>query len=309
MWSVGRCPYPSEPPCGANRCRVAEPSRRSCHNRAVTHPWTTPELTSLGRLPMHSLTHADRLSLDGQWRFQLLRRPTDPLGSGLGRCRPCRACGRWRGPGTFPTTPMSRCPSPAGRRRSRSSTRPACTSATSSCPPAGTVVGWCSRSAPPRASLIVELNGLEIGVGKDSHLASEFDLTGHLRPGSNTIRLTVVKWSDATYVEDQDQWWHGGISRSVFLYATGPTYLADVKAIAGLADDLVDRNARPVRARRAPARAARAGLDGRGAPRWAGPGASEHELAHRGSPGARDLDPRQPAPDVPRGVRAAAVGR
>ena len=84
----------------------------------------------------------------------------------------------------------------------------------------------------------MELNGVQVGIGKDSHLASEFDLTAHLRTGSNTLRLTIVKWSDATYIEDQDQWWHGGISRPVFLYATGPTYLADVKAIAGLADDL-----------------------------------------------------------------------
>ena len=52
------------------------------------------------------------------------------------------------------------------------------------------------------------------------------------------ISLTVVKWSDATYVEDQDQWWHGGITRSVFLYATGPVHLADVRAIPTLAEDL-----------------------------------------------------------------------
>ena len=86
--------------------------------------------------------------------------------------------------------------------------------------------------------LIVALNGEEIGVGKDSHLASEFELTGRLRPGPNTLTLRVVKWSDATYVEDQDQWWHGGITRPVFLYATRDVHLADVRADAGLADDL-----------------------------------------------------------------------
>ena len=42
-----------------------------------------------------------------------------------------------------------------------------------------------------------------------------------VRPARTPLRLTVVKWSDATFVEDQDQWWHGGITRSVFLYATG----------------------------------------------------------------------------------------
>ncbi|MEP6638633.1 MAG: glycoside hydrolase family 2 TIM barrel-domain containing protein, partial [Chloroflexota bacterium] len=86
--------------------------------------------------------------------------------------------------------------------------------------------------------LIVSLNGEEIGLGKDSHLASEFDLTDRLRPGANTLTLRVVKWSDATYVEDQDQWWHGGITRPVFLYATGDVHLADIRVDAGLADDL-----------------------------------------------------------------------
>ena len=86
--------------------------------------------------------------------------------------------------------------------------------------------------------LTVAVNGEEVGVSKDSHLAAEFDVTSFLRPGANTIRLTVVKWSDATFVEDQDQWWHGGISRSVFLYSTDQIHLADIRAIPGLADDL-----------------------------------------------------------------------
>src|SRR2546427_197941 len=51
----------------------------------------------------------------------------------------------------------------------------------------------------------------------------------------DTLGLRVVKWSDATYVEDQDQWWHGGITRSVFLYATHSVYLADIHAQAVLA--------------------------------------------------------------------------
>jgi beta-galactosidase len=44
-------------------------------------PWTTPELTSIGRLPMHSVPHLDRRELDGRWRFQLLHTPEEELGS------------------------------------------------------------------------------------------------------------------------------------------------------------------------------------------------------------------------------------
>src|SRR5215468_6686549 len=76
--------------------------------------------------------------------------------------------------------------------------------------------------------LLVHLDGRPVGVSKDSHLAAEFDLTGVVRPGERSVvRLTVVKWSDATHIEDQDHWWDGGITRSVLLYATDPLYLAD----------------------------------------------------------------------------------
>ena len=101
--------------------------------------------------------------------------------------------------------------------------------------------GWAGRRVvlhvgAAESVLLVRVNGTDVGIGKDSHLASEFDVTEHLAPGTTaTLRLTVVKWSDATYIEDQDEWWHGGVTRSVFLYATAPVHLAHVHAVAGLA--------------------------------------------------------------------------
>ncbi|HYM83830.1 MAG TPA: glycoside hydrolase family 2 TIM barrel-domain containing protein [Candidatus Dormibacteraeota bacterium] len=85
--------------------------------------------------------------------------------------------------------------------------------------------------------VIADLNGTRVGIGKDSHLAAEFDVTGVARPGTNHLSLRVVKWSDASYIEDQAQWWHGGITRSVTLFATGQVHLADIKALTGLRDD------------------------------------------------------------------------
>ena len=74
-----------------------------------------------------------------------------------------------------------------------------------------------------------------------------------------------MKWSDASFIEDQDQWWHGGITRPVFLYATGPTYLADLVVDAGLDGRRDDRDARARGGRRlAPAPRPDAGLAGRG---------------------------------------------
>ena len=79
------------------------------------------------------------------------------------------------------------------------------------------------------------------------------------------MTLRVVKWSDATYVEDQDQWWHGGITRvRVPLSRRARSGSPDVRAIGGLAEDLttgtLDLRIEVGLARGRP----RARLDGRG---------------------------------------------
>jgi len=83
----------------------------------------------------------------------------------------------------------------------------------------------------------VWLDGHHIGMGKDSRLPSEFDLTAAVRPGrDHVLACRVVRWSDASYIEDQDQWWMAGLHRSVSLVATGRTWIDDVKVTATLAD-------------------------------------------------------------------------
>ena len=77
--------------------------------------------------------------------------------------------------------------------------------------------------------LYVHVDGEPVGMGKDSRLPHEFDLTGVVEPGRPfDLALTVVQWSDATYLEDQDHWYHAGLHRSVFLRATPPVHIADV---------------------------------------------------------------------------------
>ncbi|MCX7869329.1 MAG: hypothetical protein N2322_05190, partial [Terrimicrobiaceae bacterium] len=81
--------------------------------------------------------------------------------------------------------------------------------------------------------LMVYVNGRFAGMGKDSRLPSEFDITEHLAPdGLNVLAAVVVKWSDASFIEDQDQWWLGGLHREVFLYSTGPVRIEDAFARA-----------------------------------------------------------------------------
>jgi beta-galactosidase len=85
--------------------------------------------------------------------------------------------------------------------------------------------------------LCVWINGQAVGVAKDTRLPSEFDITPFLQNGENTLAAVCIKWSDATYIEDQDQWWMGGIYRDVYLYSTESTFIQDVFAVGNLEDD------------------------------------------------------------------------
>ncbi|MFC7404052.1 glycoside hydrolase family 2 TIM barrel-domain containing protein [Georgenia alba] len=79
----------------------------------------------------------------------------------------------------------------------------------------------------------VWLNGTEVGVGKGSRLVHEFDVTDHVRTGENQLAVRVHQWSDASYLEDQDQWWLPGIFREVTLLARPTGGVEDVWLQAG----------------------------------------------------------------------------
>jgi beta-galactosidase len=86
--------------------------------------------------------------------------------------------------------------------------------------------------------LAVYVNGQAVGLAKDTRLDSEFDITEFVQVGSeNTLACVCIKWSDASFVEDQDQWWMGGIYRDVTLYSTQKTWIQDVFAIGNLGSD------------------------------------------------------------------------
>ncbi|MGH1489941.1 MAG: glycoside hydrolase family 2 TIM barrel-domain containing protein [Acidimicrobiales bacterium] len=79
--------------------------------------------------------------------------------------------------------------------------------------------------------VVLWCNGQLVGMGKDSRLASDFDLTDFLLDGPNTLAAMVTKWCDATWIEDQDHWYHGGLHRSVTLTATAQTRIDDLLAV------------------------------------------------------------------------------
>jgi beta-galactosidase len=218
--------------------------------------WELPELTALNTLPAHALaipypTAAGAMDdnaqspwlqrLSGAWEFQLLPRPEAATTAALDGedWATITVPGNWtmQGFGTphytnvvmpFPELPPH-VPqdNPTGVYRRQFAL----------------AAGWQGRRivlhiAGCEGACYVYLNGQPVGFHKDARTPAEYDVTALLRQDApNTLVAVVPRWSDASSVEDQDQWWQSGIQRDVFLYATDTVYLADVLARATLTDD------------------------------------------------------------------------
>jgi hypothetical protein len=223
--------------------------------------WTTPEVVGSNRLPgratlvsfddIPSARRVERSAseyfrlLNGSWKFRLVDRPdAAPKNFAQPSCKD----GKWddlavpsnwtmqgydRPHYTNATMPFDAWPpgvpaeNPTGLYRTEF-TVPA---------------GWSGRRVVlgfdgVESVLLVWINGQPVGMSKDSRLPGEFDITPYLRRGrKNLLAAMVIRWSDASYLEDQDHWWQAGIYRDVYLRAEPAEALADVFARAGLADD------------------------------------------------------------------------
>jgi beta-galactosidase len=213
-------------------------------------PWETPELTSINRLPMRATLYPFAnvksalagdpgkspwvVSMNGKWKFRLFERPEAVKPQQLGlKCKDSKwdriqVPGNWTMQGydhphyTNSQMPFKNNPplvpdnNPTGVYR------------TSFRLPAN----WKSRRVVihfggVESCFYLYLNGQLLGMSKDSRLPAEFDLTDFLKPGQNQLAVMVIRWSDGSYLEDQDHWWMAGIHREVYLYSTANAYIAD----------------------------------------------------------------------------------
>ena len=80
------------------------------------------------------------------------------------------------------------------------------------------------------------INNRFTGYCQDSKTPTEFNITDLIVKGKNTIALEVYRWSDGSYLEDQDYWKISGIERDVYLYSEPKTAIKDFTIISGLDD-------------------------------------------------------------------------
>jgi beta-galactosidase/evolved beta-galactosidase subunit alpha len=81
------------------------------------------------------------------------------------------------------------------------------------------------------------VNGRPAGYSQGSRLVSEFDITPLTRPGENVLAVRVYKFTDGSYLENQDMWRLGGIMRNVCLLRRPVSHIADIRAKALLPED------------------------------------------------------------------------
>lgn len=225
--------------------------------------WENPEVNQIDRLPMRTTFFAyesaeaaardDReasarfLSLNGEWAFKWAKNPAErPAGfqnpgfdiSGWSRIK---VPGNWELQGfdiphyvnieyVFPANQpfLPDDYNPVGSYRREFSVPE----------------GWNDQQVilhigAVNSAYYVWINGKRAGYSEDAKLPAEFDVTALLRPGRNTIAIEAYRFSDGSYLEDQDMWSLSGIERDVFLFARAPEHIADLRIDAGLAADNV----------------------------------------------------------------------
>jgi len=78
-----------------------------------------------------------------------------------------------------------------------------------------------------KSAFYIWVNGREVGYSEDSMTPAEFNITKYLREGKNVLAVEVYRWSDGSYLEDQDMWRLSGIYRDVYLFSTPAVHIFD----------------------------------------------------------------------------------
>ncbi|WP_195984139.1 glycoside hydrolase family 2 TIM barrel-domain containing protein [Clostridium sp. D33t1_170424_F3] len=81
------------------------------------------------------------------------------------------------------------------------------------------------------------INGEQVGYSEDSYTPADFNITPYLKEGENSVSVQVYRWSDGSYMEDQDFIRLSGIFRDVFLYSKDQVEIFDYETVTDLDGD------------------------------------------------------------------------
>jgi beta-galactosidase len=91
-----------------------------------------------------------------------------------------------------------------------------------------------------QSAMYVWVNGKETGYSQGSMTPAEFNITKYIHTGKNILAVKVIRWSDGSYLEDQDFWRLSGVYRDVYLIARPKVYLMDFHVMTDLDKDYRD---------------------------------------------------------------------
>ena len=91
-------------------------------------------------------------------------------------------------------------------------------------------------------AMYVWVNGEFVGYNEGSKTAAEYNISKVVKSGKNSIAVQVLRWSDASYMEDQDFWRLSGIERDVYVYATNKITMRDFRVTSDLTNNYNDGN-------------------------------------------------------------------
>ncbi|MCH5233709.1 MAG: DUF4981 domain-containing protein [Muribaculaceae bacterium] len=223
--------------------------------------WENPEIIGINKLPYHttlalpSKDYPEKRSLDGKWLFKWSK---DPESRPMGFEKPRYDSSLWDTiivPGNwqmqnFGKPIYSNIPYPFQRDQPKvTSEPPADWYAFDHRNPVGSYIKYFDFTPEMKnkdlilhfggveSAFYVWINGEKVGYSQNSMSPAEFDITNYVKEGKNKIAVEVYRWSDGSYLEDQDMWRLSGIFRPVELWIRPKTRIEDYTVISNPFDD------------------------------------------------------------------------
>ncbi len=91
-----------------------------------------------------------------------------------------------------------------------------------------------------KSAFYIWVNGQKVGYSQDSMSPAEFNITKYVQEKDNILAVEVYRWSDGSYLEDQDMWRFSGIFRDVYLQATPKVHIRDYYVYSDLDDNCIN---------------------------------------------------------------------